>query len=243
MLRCLLHRAAGTRRSPPCLSEAAGATAAEATRCLSGTRARASTFPSSATSTSPPSLGDTDLSSPDGDAPGQVRIDAYDATSFELSIAGKVPGSTRRRKVRGPLVLSAPGGFVATWRVASASASASASPPPPSSSASLASIAALVSPRPDIVIVGTGRAASAGSGSGGASFSSSAPTAARGAGEAAAAAASGAREISEAAGGAAVEFYPTARAAALYNVLSQEGRSVLAAMLPAGEDGSSFFSK
>ena len=33
------------------------------------------------------------------------------------------------------------------------------------------------------------------------------------------------------------------RRAALYNVLSQEGRSVLAAMLPAGEDGSSFFSK
>ena len=46
-----------------------------------------------------------------------------------------------------------------------------------------------------------------------------------------------AMEISLAAGGAAVEFYPTAQAASLYNVLSQEGRSVLAAMLPAGEDG------
>ena len=183
----------------------------------------------SSSSTSPPPelAGHTDLSSPDGDAPGQIRIDAYDATSFELSIAGKIPGSTRRRKVSGPIVLSAPAGFVARWKVAPAAA---ASASPSSSSSGFAAIAALVSPRPDIVLVGTGRATSSGSSS--SSSSGAYSTTAR---------ETSSKAISDAAGGAAVEFHPTARAAALYNVLSQEGRSVLVAMLPAGEDVGSLF--
>ena len=130
-----------------------------------------------------------------------------------MSIAGKVPGSTKRRRVTGPLVLSAPVGFVARWKKAGASSYTSSSSSQ-AAATSIASIAALVSPRPDIVLVGTGRTGSKTS------------------------TVKASVEISEAAGGAAVEFYPTAQAASLYNVLSQEGRSVLAAMLPAGEDGS-----
>ena len=227
-------------------------TVTRATSCLFGTRApmfsSSSSFsPASSTSSSsssspssspptPPKLAHTDLSSPEGDEPGQVRIDAYDATSFELSIAGKVPGSTRRRRISGPLVLSAPGGFVARWKAAAADASSSSSSSSLSSSSGVAAIAALVSPRPDIVLVGTGR--DAGSGSGGGSGGSR-----RGGGGATSpSTAAASEEISRAAGGAAVELHPTARAAALYNVLSQEGRSVLAAMLPAGEDGSCLFS-
>ena len=70
--------------------------------------------------------------------------------------------------------------------------------------ASLA-LARLVSPPPDIVIIGTGAVL---------------------------------RQLpavtAEAVGGAACEFAPTARAAALFNVLAREGRSVVAALLPAG---------
>ena len=36
--------------------------------------------------------------------------------------------------------------------------------------------------------------------------------------------------------GTGIEALPTPQAASLYNVLSQEGRSVCAALLPAGED-------
>lgn len=219
MLRCLLLRATGSSSSASGLLES-GATATRSALSSFGTGA--TTFSSSSTSSStsssastPPSkLAQTSLS-PLEDEPGQVRIDAYDASSFELSIAGKVPGSTRRKKVSGPLVLSAPGGFVAKWKVGTPRAAASpASAASAAPATSIASIVALVSPRPDIVLVGTGRAGSRAS------------------------PARASAEISEAAGGAAVEFFPTSQAASLYNVLSQEGRSVVAAMLPAGEDGS-----
>ena len=66
-------------------------------------------------------------------------------------------------------------------------------------------LARLISPHPDIVIIGTG------------SVLRQLPAV-----------------TPDAVGGAACEIAPTPRAAALFNVLAREGRSVVAALLPAG---------
>ena len=184
MLRCLLHRAAGSRQIACLPTKRPARPAAEdaSLSVVAGRRRRPHRlFPLRRPLLPPPSnLGQTDLSSPGRRRAGPGPHRRLRRDVFELSIAGKVPGAPGGRRSRGPLVLSAPGGFVATWKVASASAFRfrfSVAPPSPSRASPDCRPGAPEArhrPRRN----GEGEV---GSGSGGASFTSSSPTAARGA--------------------------------------------------------------
>ena len=120
--------------------------------------------------------------------PASARVDAYDATGFEVGGA-RVEGS----------LLIAPGGLVAAWAPRTLGEV---------DGDALAAARLLGPARPALVILGVG------------ARPARAPPSA----------------VAALAGtGTGLEALPTPQAAALYNVLSQEGRSVCAALLPAGE--------